>query len=127
MYIFAFTLCNGVWNPFVDEFFWRHIIFEITKLNACGLSDILVLFTLQSVFSFLCDHFSSVTFHFVFPRIWSIVLNGWNSYLLCSDYCFIYFINVSAKVNMELMFWCSILMDCSLFLPFHLNSMNDCN
>ena len=71
--------------------------------------------------------FSGVYIPFCFPCIWSVVLNGWNSYLLCSDYCFRYFINVSAKVNMEFILWCSILMDCSYFFLFHLNSMNDCN
>ena len=51
MYIFAFTLCNGGWNPFVDECF-EDIIFEITKLNTCGLVEIPVPSTLQSVLSF---------------------------------------------------------------------------
>ena len=57
---------------------------------------------------------------FCFLRIWNIVLNGWNSYFLCSDHCFIYSMNVSAKVDIELIFWCSVLMDCSLSLLPHL-------
>ena len=71
--------------------------------------------------------FSSVYIPFCFLRIWSVVLNGWNSYLLCFDYCFRYFMKFSAKFNMEFILWCSILMDCSYFFLFHLNSMNDYN
>ena len=58
---------------------------------------------------------------FCFLRIWNIVLNGWNSYCLCSDHCLRYSVNVSTKVDIEIIFWCSVLMDCSLFLLFHLN------
>ena len=57
---------------------------------------------------------------FCFLRIWNIVLNGWNSYYLCSDDCLRYSMNVSTKVDIELIFWCSILMDCSLSLLPHL-------
>ena len=57
---------------------------------------------------------------FCFLHIWNIVLNGWNSYYLCSDHCLRYSMNVSTKVDIELIFWCSVLMDCSLSLLPHM-------
>ena len=127
MYIFAFTWCIGGWNPFVGSMFLRKDNFWINKVEC--LWDIRDSY---AIYITVCSFFPLWSFFqcyipFCFPRIWSIVLNGWNSYLLCFDYCFRYFINVSAKVNMEFIFWCSILMDYSYFLLFHLKSMNDCN
>ena len=57
---------------------------------------------------------------FCFLRIWNIVLNGWNSYYLFSHHCLRYSMNVSAKVDIELISWCSVLMDCSFSLLPHL-------
>ena len=99
--------------------FWRHIFLN-NKAECVRLSEILVLFTLQFVFPFLCDCFFQCYTPFCFLRIWNIVLNGWNSYYLCSDHCLRYSMNVSAKVDIELIPWCFVLMDCSLSLLPHL-------
>ena len=47
--------------------------------------------------------------------------------MLCSGYCFRYLTNISSKVDMEFILWCSILMDCSCFSPIAWKSMNECN
>ena len=99
MYIIAFILCDGGWNPSCWWMFSEDIYFWITKLNTCGLSEIHVLFTLQSVFLLLLWLFFQCYTPFCFLRIWNIVLNGWNSYCLWSDHCFRYSVNVSAKVD----------------------------
>ena len=40
--------------------------------------------------------------------------------MLCCGYCFRYFKNISSKVDIEFILWCSILMDCSCFFLIRL-------
>ena len=47
--------------------------------------------------------------------------------MLCSSYCFRYFIDISSKFDMEFILWCSIMMDCSCFFLITWKSMNDCS
>ena len=115
MYIFASFLFDGGWNLSYCWMFWKTYTFFSKKLNAEKLSKIPVPFVLQSVFLSLWLFFPLFT-PLCFLRIWNKVLNDWNSYLLCSGHCFKYFINLSAKVNIEFISWCSILMDCALLL-----------
>ena len=115
MDIFASILWDGGWNPSCCWMFWKTYIFLSKKLNAKRLSEILAPFVLQSVLLSLWLLFPVFT-PFYFLCIWNKVLNDWNSYLLCSGHYFKYFINLSAKVDIEFISWCSILIDCALLL-----------
>ena len=113
IYLHLFYLM-GVGTRPVAGCFWK-TYFLSKKLNVKRLSEIPAPFVLQSVLLSLWLCFP-VFIPFCFLHIWNKVLNDWNSYLLCSGHCFKYFINLSAKVNIEFISWCSILMDCALLL-----------
>ena len=120
MYISASILYDGGWNPSCCwPFLLKTYIFWKTKWMHKSYQRFLCCLHHSLYFpSFL------IVFHcytpFCFLHIWNIVLNGWNSYYLCSDHCLRYSMNVSAKVDIEPIFWCSVLMDSALSLLPHM-------
>ena len=79
-----------------------------------------VLFLLQSVASFLMWTFFIVYLsHYVFFHVWNKCITVWNSYMLCSIYCFWYSTKISSKFNTKFILQCSVLMvySCSSFPP----------
>ena len=102
----------GVGTHLLDQCFLRTYNFWNKKVECMWvIRDSCVVYITVYIF-FPVWSFFWCYIPFCFPRIWSIVLNGWNSYLLFSNYCFRYFINVSTKVmwnsSYDALYWWTV-------------------
>ena len=126
VYIWIYLMYWGLEPICLDRCFWELMIFEWNNRAEWWLifKDSCVIYVIVCAF-FLCDCLLSVYLPFCFLSCLNTVFNSFRIHTYMLWLLFHIFTNISSKVDMEFILWCSILMDCSCFFPIAWKSMNN--
>ena len=87
--------CNFVLYAF------KSFLIKLQSQSRCFSQGFMCCLCYSLLLPFSCECFPIYLPHYVFFHVWNKCLTVWNSYILCSIYCFSYPLKLSSKVNIE--------------------------